>query len=187
MTKQEEISEIITELVNEGKIPFLRVRDTLVIADAVSRAPAAAPLDPTSRRQEIARIDELLNRRDESDAGYAAFVYMRKLWPWLKDAYLNGAPSQSFDSTTNAAASWQPITDLVPEHDNPNVLVVDQGIVSEAYYSGESDTWFKAGKSEHDFDFVSGDRLYPTHWMPMPAPPSTISRPNQPSQEKSHD
>lgn len=69
------------------------------------------------------------------------------------------------------ADEWQPIETFDPGPNNPNVLVVDQGVVSEAYYNGESDQWFKAGKSEHDFDFVNSDRLYPTHWMPLPAPP----------------
>lgn len=69
--------------------------------------------------------------------------------------------------------AWQPIEDYVPGNDNLNVLVVDQGVVSEAYYNGESDAWFKAGKSEHDFDFVSGDRLFPTLWQPMPKPPTS--------------
>lgn len=69
------------------------------------------------------------------------------------------------------AGAWQLIETYDPAHEL-NVLVVDQGVSSEAYYDGESDAWFKAGKSEHDFDFVSSDRLFPTHWMPMPAGPS---------------
>lgn len=71
------------------------------------------------------------------------------------------------------AGEWQPIADFVPGHDNPNVLVVDQGSVSEAYYDGENDSWFKAGKNPHDFDFVSSDALYPSHWMPLPEPPAS--------------
>lgn len=67
--------------------------------------------------------------------------------------------------------AWLPIETYDPAHEL-NVLVVDQGVVSEAYYDGESDTWFKEGKSEHDFDFVDSDRLFPTHWMPMPEAPS---------------
>jgi hypothetical protein len=74
-----------------------------------------------------------------------------------------------------AQSAWQPIDRFNPEADNPNVLVSDQGSVSEAYYDGEADAWFKAGKSEHDFDFVSSDRLYPSHWMPLPDPPALSS------------
>lgn len=69
-----------------------------------------------------------------------------------------------------AQGAWQPINDYVPGHDNQSVLVVDRGIVSEAYYNGESDTWWLANTSEHDFDHA--EAIYPTLWQPMPTAPS---------------
>jgi hypothetical protein len=95
------------------------------------------------------------------------------------DVAAHGMPGARDRSMPDSGA-WQPIETCDPKHEL-NVLVVDDGVVSEAYYDGESDAWFKEGKSEHDFNFVDSDRLFPTHWMPMPAPPSpvpsTASRP----------
>jgi hypothetical protein len=69
-------------------------------------------------------------------------------------------------------SEWRLIEDYEFPPFGPNVLVVDGGHVCEAAYDHDTDAWYRAGKNPHDFDFVSGDLLYPSHWMPLPAPPS---------------
>lgn len=68
---------------------------------------------------------------------------------------------------------WQPIDTYKPDDQYNSVLVVDRGHVSEAYYNGESDSWWRANTSEHDFDACQA--IYPTHWMPKPAPPAALN------------
>jgi hypothetical protein len=78
-------------------------------------------------------------------------------------------------SSEQAAHGWRPIATADKDH---NVLVAHDGQVSEAYYDGENDAWYKAGKSPHDFDFVSSDLIFPTHWMPLPALPVVVGSPS---------
>jgi hypothetical protein len=76
--------------------------------------------------------------------------------------------------------AWRPIETFLPEvaaeESTPSVLVWDRGEVSEAYYNGETDSWWLANTSEHDFDACKA--IYPTHWRRKPdgpAIPSTAS------------
>lgn len=62
-------------------------------------------------------------------------------------------------------SGWQPI-ETAPE-DGTSVLVVDQGVVSEAYYDGEDKAWWLANTAPHDFD--PSRAIYPTRWRPLPA------------------
>jgi Lar family restriction alleviation protein len=66
------------------------------------------------------------------------------------------------------ASDWQPI-ETAPK--DRNLIVAEGSHVAEAYYDGESDMWFRAGKHPNDHDFVRSDRLFPTHWQLLPAPP----------------
>lgn len=91
---------------------------------------------------------------------------------WLKD--LRSMIVLAVAQQAADCGAWYPIESYNPAW-TLNVLVSDNGVVSEAYYDGESDAWFKEGKSEHDFDFVDSDRLFPTHWMPMPKGPELPS------------
>lgn len=70
---------------------------------------------------------------------------------------------------------WRPI-ETAPnngtKHEWPyiTVLVVDEdGDVTQADYKGEDGWWPANTDSEH------GSRIYPTHWMPLPAPPAKES------------
>lgn len=78
------------------------------------------------------------------------------------------APAETAGESGVAQASWMPI-ETAPK--DKNVLVDDRGQVSEAYYNGETDTWWLANTSEHDFDHA--DAIYPTIWHPLPALPAS--------------
>lgn len=67
-------------------------------------------------------------------------------------------------------AHWQPMETAPKDED---CLVTHDGFVSEAYYNGETDTWWLANTSEHDFD--AARPIYPTHWMPLPTAPAKES------------
>lgn len=50
------------------------------------------------------------------------------------------------------------------------VAVMPEGALGEAYFDHERDEWHWA--NTHWTDATSGAIRYPTHWMPLPAPPS---------------
>jgi hypothetical protein len=70
---------------------------------------------------------------------------------------------------------WKPISEWESAPDDiksANVLVAEDGIVSEAYYNGEDDSWWLANTAEHDFD--PAHPIYPQAWARMPAPPEWV-------------
>jgi len=73
----------------------------------------------------------------------------------------------------SAQEGWQ-LIETAPR-DGTHILVVDEGVVSEAYFNLQDDAFWLAQTDPHDFD--PSHSIYPTHWMPKPAPPS-ISRPH---------
>lgn len=65
---------------------------------------------------------------------------------------------------------WQPI-ETAPK-DGFSVLISFDGIVGEAHYydqDNEHEGWYWA--QEHWTDAHVSGPVYPTHWMPLPAPP----------------
>lgn len=81
-------------------------------------------------------------------------------------------------SPPDPAVRWLPIETFDPINSDepvPSVLVVDRGMVSEAYYNGETDTWWLANTSDYDFDH--SEPIYPTLWMPLPSPPDAGAQP----------
>lgn len=64
-------------------------------------------------------------------------------------------------------ASWRSI-ETAPQ-DGTAVLVVDNGVVSEARYDVEDKNWWLAQTGPHDFD--ASRAIFPALWQPMPAPP----------------
>lgn len=56
---------------------------------------------------------------------------------------------------------WFPII-TYPEHPH-NVLISDGNYVVYGYYDAQNKTWGVIGNTY---------RYYPTHWMPLPTPPS---------------
>lgn len=63
--------------------------------------------------------------------------------------------------------NWQPI-ESAPT-DGTCVLVAEGAAVGEARCYSEGEGWYWAGNAPTD---SWGGRVYPTHWMPLPEPPS---------------
>lgn len=63
---------------------------------------------------------------------------------------------------------WRPI-ETAPKN-GTDILAVENGVVGEAYFNMQDDNWWWANIDPHDFD--PSHAAYPTHWMPMPLPPS---------------
>lgn len=63
--------------------------------------------------------------------------------------------------------AWQPIETAPLDQ---YVLVAHEGVVSEARYNLEDRNWWMACTGPYDFDASSP--IYPTHWCPLPAPPT---------------
>jgi hypothetical protein len=63
--------------------------------------------------------------------------------------------------------AWMPI-DTAPKEGT--CLVCSEGIVGEARYFEEERGWWWEGT--HPTDATGGDVWNPTHWMPLPAPPT---------------
>ena len=63
---------------------------------------------------------------------------------------------------------WQPI-ETAPK-DGTDVLVVADGVVSEAEYWGDDRGWWLANTAPTDY---IDSQVWPTHWMPLPPPPTT--------------
>lgn len=72
------------------------------------------------------------------------------------------------DATPAVQSAWR--TDMENAPKDRSILVVDRGEVSEAYYDGETDSWWLAHTAPYDFDNTKA--IYPTHWQLMPATPS---------------
>jgi hypothetical protein len=70
---------------------------------------------------------------------------------------------------------WQPIA----THDGSfmEVIVATEDAVGEARYRGEDGWWW----INNDPTDVWGERIYPTHWLPLPDPPS-VGAPHQEEQ-----
>lgn len=93
------------------------------------------------------------------------------------DQPLAALPPRS-EGTTPAPAtptSWQPIETYKASFDP--VLVCDaDGYVVQAYYGSDRDVWWE-WNSVDDGAPGSDRRVYPTHWMPLPKPPSPARSP----------
>lgn len=59
-----------------------------------------------------------------------------------------------------------------PPFDGAHVLVADETSVSEARYLANSNGWWLANTDPTDY---YDGRIFPTHWQPMPAPPTQES------------
>jgi hypothetical protein len=69
---------------------------------------------------------------------------------------------------------WQPI-ETAPKAAGVQVLLAGDGYggtgyVVSGYYDEDRDGWWEA--NTHWTDAADG-QVYPTHWMPLPAPPTT--------------
>lgn len=66
---------------------------------------------------------------------------------------------------------WQPIE----THDGSrqDVLINDDGFVCEAWFDDEAKGWWRSNTHQTD---VTDGQVFPTHWMPLPAPPSMEGR-----------
>lgn len=64
---------------------------------------------------------------------------------------------------------WLLISETDEWKDGRHVLVADNMAVSEARYHADKDGWWLANTDPTDYH---DGRIYPTHWQPMPAPPS---------------
>lgn len=64
---------------------------------------------------------------------------------------------------------WQPIETAKPESHRPTLVFCEDAIHNERM----DERWMLA---EFDGDiwrvYLDGQRLYPTHWMPLPEPPN---------------
>lgn len=72
-------------------------------------------------------------------------------------------------------SNWQPIETYVPKADiRESVLLSDGKWVCEGYWHDEKGVWLPEGDVD-DGSPGSGQYLYPTHWMPLPEPPTSPS------------
>ena len=62
---------------------------------------------------------------------------------------------------------WQPI-ETAPK-DEFHVLVATQGYVTAAVWHSHAAGWYETNNDPTD---AWGFELFPTHWMPLPAPPT---------------
>jgi hypothetical protein len=71
-------------------------------------------------------------------------------------------------------SDWLPI-ETVPL-DGTSVLVAEdyRGSLGEAYYDSEESRWYWANTGRGDYP--DPHELFPTHWMPLPAPPPRAER-----------
>jgi hypothetical protein len=72
-------------------------------------------------------------------------------------------------------AGWRPI-ESAPKDGTP-VLVVEnidgRQVVGEAYCCHDDESFYWAQESPHDYP--EPDKIFPTHWMPLPSPPVRAS------------
>jgi hypothetical protein len=62
---------------------------------------------------------------------------------------------------------WQ--TMETAPRDGTNILLAEDGVTSEAYWSESGMGWWAA--NTHHTDYVDGQIYAPTHWRPLPSPP----------------
>lgn len=67
--------------------------------------------------------------------------------------------------------SWQPIDTHRPRIDPDSVLIADGRAVGEARWHTDEHGWWWAGNDPTD---SWGSQVYPTHWMLLPDPPTTV-------------
>lgn len=109
----------------------------------------------------VGRVCGTANRlRDQRDEALAALKASEERGERL---------SQELASARLRPEPWQPIGTF--KGDEAYVLVWDGGHVSEARYHPSEDGWWLA--NTHPTDAHDG-QIYPTHWMPIPAPPSAL-------------
>jgi hypothetical protein len=96
---------------------------------------------------------------------------MTKLTDTL-ESMIEGAPDDAaltltveFVRKLLSASQWQPI-ETAPK-DYCTALVADSETVWLAWYSDHDGDWHDATQDDSNHDEV-----YPTHWMPLPDPPS---------------
>jgi hypothetical protein len=86
----------------------------------------------------------------------------------MKPAYAGAAAPDEGE-----ARGWISVEDRLPES-NVEVLCAGQGwadpFVTACYYDTEQEGWWTMG---HHWTDQADGRQYPTHWMPLPAPPAS--------------
>jgi len=65
--------------------------------------------------------------------------------------------------------TWQDIGTAPRDGRHVMLGMADEQYVAEGYFDEDEEKWFSA--NTHSTDYVDGS-LYPTHWMPLPSPPS---------------
>jgi hypothetical protein len=74
----------------------------------------------------------------------------------------------AWQASRTAALEWQPI-ETAPK--GGTLILVGSardGYTTEAQFDTEREEWWEVNTHWTD---ATGDPLYPTHWMPLPAPP----------------
>lgn len=72
---------------------------------------------------------------------------------------------------------WQPI-ETAPKDGTSILVAAPGGVVTEASWSSRDNGWFDAyGLREDPWE---GNKLHPTHWMPLPEPPPALAAPARP-------
>ena len=91
----------------------------------------------------------------------------RRLWAAWRDRAALAAPAQA------PAPGWVSVEERLPEP-NVEVLCAGQGwgdpFVTACYYDDERREWYPINTHWTD---STGQAQYPTHWMPLPAAPSS--------------
>lgn len=86
-----------------------------------------------------------------------------------------GTPESLAAQDAEKVAGWQPI-ESAPKDGTP-VLVVEnidgRQVVGEAYCCPDDESFYWAQESPHDYP--EPDKIFPTHWMPLPSPPVRAS------------
>ena len=68
---------------------------------------------------------------------------------------------------------WHPIETAPKDGQHLMLGMADEQYVAEGYYDEAADAWFPPLQSDTDMPDM---RIYPTHWMPLPAPPSRANQ-----------
>jgi hypothetical protein len=125
-----------------------------------SETPSPAALDPVTveaLRPFAAVAEHDIGESETDEDIYQPMSSGNNRAPLITVGDLRRAKAALAGSVTSTDSTWQPIETAPKDTD---VLVVHDGDwVSEAYYNGESNSWWLANTAEHDFDPSSA--IYP--------------------------